>query len=301
MSPQDDVPRVDSDDPTVHRELVVVDPPLSGRDVANFQRAIKERLDLRGIDIPTPTHGKFTHATWVAAVEAGYFLGLLSTTYLATDHGHGLSTEGAQTIVRTPEKRSPDQLARAKERQGQLERGPRYYDDLAKKVAPTTAKGPRAALAFAKSHLGVHESPANSNWGHPVQDWVALAGYTSPAPWCGCFVNACLVSAGLPSGAPWSIGYCPAVKVHAQRGEGGWSWHTEGHPGDVILYAGSDGIAEHQGLVLRWLGPGHAETIEGNTSKGDGSQSDGGIVAQRDRVSTPGFKIVGCARPPWGS
>jgi hypothetical protein len=302
---QDGVQRTDSDDPAVHRDLVVVDPPLSGRDVANLQRAIQTRLDMRGINIPTPTHGKFTHATWVAGVEAGYFLGLLSTTYLATEkvdgQARGLSTQGAQAIIRNPDQRTPEQLTRATDRKGQVDRGPRYYDDLAKKVAPVVGSGPQAALAFAKAHLGVHESPAGSNWGHPVQDWIKLAGYTSAQPWCGALVNACLVSAGLPSGASWGIGYCPSVKVHAQNGTGGWSWHTEGQPGDVILYAGSDGVPEHQGLVLKRLGPDHYETLEGNTATGvAGQQSDGGIVAQRDRTSVPGFRIVGFARPNWG-
>lgn len=289
-----------SQDPTVHRDLIVTDPPLEGRDVANFQRALEDRLSARHISVPTPTHGKFTHATWVAAVEAGYFLGLRSQTYLATDHGRGLSTQGAQDIIRAPDTRTPDQLQRARDRQAQLDKGPRYYDDLAKHVATPAGKGPAAALAFLGHHLGVHETPAGSNWGGLVEDWIKLAGYIGPVPWCGCAVNAALVAAGIPNGKGW-IGYCPAVITHAQKRVGGWSWHNEGQLGDVALFDTPGGDpAVHQGLVLQRLGEGHYRTREGNTSSGvAGSQDNGGTVAERDRVSTPAFRIVGFARPPW--
>lgn len=293
-----------SDNPEVHRELIVQDPPQEGRDVANFQRAIKERLIARGLDdeVSVPTHGKFTHATWVAAVEAGYFLGLQSSTYLATDKRRGLSTEGAQTIIRRPDKRNSDQFARARERQGQLERGPRYYSELAKKVAQPSGRGPEAALAFMKAHIGDHESPSGSNWGRPVQDWIHLAGYNSPVPWCGCFANAAIVAAGVPNGAGW-IGYTPAIIQHAQRGIGGWSWHSEGQPGDLVLFDTPGGDpAVHVGMVVRKVGNGHYITREGNTSSGSsGSQDHGGTCAERDRVSTPAFRIVGFARPPYKS
>ena len=119
-----------SQDPAVHRRLVVVDPPQEGRDVANLQRAIRARLKARGLadDVPTPEHGKFTQATWFACVEAGYRLGLRSDTYLATDLGRGVCTQGAQAVIRRPEDRTPEQLTRAKERQGH--EGPRYYAEL---------------------------------------------------------------------------------------------------------------------------------------------------------------------------
>jgi hypothetical protein len=296
------VNRQASEDPTVHRELIVQDPPQSGRDVANLQRALRERLRSRGLadDVPVPTHGKFTHATWLACVEAGYFLGLESATYLRTDKQCGVSTEGAQTYIRNPDRRNPEQLARAKARQGQLDEGPRYYDDLARKAAPSMGRGPQAALAFAKNQLGTHETPAGSNWGGKVQDWIKLAGYAGPVPWCGCFVNACVVSAGIPNGKGW-IGYTPAIIAHAKNGTGGWSWHAEGNPGDLVLFDTPGGDpAVHVGMVLKRIAHGHYLTREGNTSSGGGgSQDNGGVVAERDRVSSSGFSMVGFARPPW--
>jgi hypothetical protein len=291
-----------SDDPTVHRELVVVDPPMSGRDVANFQRAIRERLQSRGLadDVVVPLHGKFTHATWVAAVEAGYFMGLLSGTYLKTDKQRGVSTEGAQMIIRNPDRRSPEQLERAKARQGQLERGPRYYEDLAKANGVTIGKGAKAALAFAAKQIGTTESPAGSNWGPKIGGWIKTAGYDGPVPWCGCFVNAACMAGGVSSGAGW-IGYTPAIITHAKNGRGGWSWHTNSEPGDLILFDTPGGdAAVHVGMVETPLAGAHDKTIEGNTSSGPGgSQANGGGVFRRDRSSSSGFRTVGYARPPW--
>lgn len=296
--------RTASDDPAVHRELIVTDPPQEGRDVANFQRAIQLRLKFRGLtdDVPTPTHGKFTHATWVAAVEAGYFMGLLATTYLATDKGRGLSTEGAQTIIRDPEQRTPEQLDRANERKGQLERGPRYYDDLAHQAGVPNGKGARAALDFAAKQVGTVERPAGANWGPKISDWIRAAGYTSPVPWCGCAANAFCMAGGVPSGAGW-IGYTPAIITHAKRGVGDWSWHTDGQPGDLALFDTPGGDpAVHVGMVEKKLGGSQWSTVEGNTSSGvGGSQDNGGGVYRRQRSTQGSFRIIGFARPPWPS
>jgi hypothetical protein len=300
----DGMEREASKDPTVHRDLIVVDPPMEGADVANLQRAIRTRLDARGIDIPTPTHGLFTHATAVAAVEAGYFLGLLSGTYLQTVKVNGdprlVCTEGAQAIIRQPDRRSTEQRARAKERRGQAERGPRYYDGLARDAGVEVGTGAQSALKWAASQIGTTESPPGSNWGGKVEQWIRLAGYTSPVPWCGCFVNAACMAGGVPSGAGW-IGYTPAIISHAEHGTGGWSWHSGGKPGDLALFDTPGGDpAVHVGMVERKLNTTTYQTVEGNTSSGtDGSQDNGGGVFRRQRSTGGNFRIVGFARPPW--
>src|SRR4051812_35791640 len=117
-------------DPAVHRELVVTEPPMEGRDVPTLRRGIKARLEARGLadDVPAPVHGKFTQPTWFGCVEAGYFLGLRSETYLATSLGRGTCGEGAQRIIRDPASRTPEQLARAEQRKAHV--GPRYYAEL---------------------------------------------------------------------------------------------------------------------------------------------------------------------------
>lgn len=128
---QDGTPRQWTDDPTEHRELWTVDPPQRGRDVANVQRATRDRLDARSVNVPVAEHGEFTLATAAAAIEAQYFLGLRSETYLREDaEGHRCLTVGAQRIIRNPGERTEVHLQRARDRQGQLERGPRYWDDI---------------------------------------------------------------------------------------------------------------------------------------------------------------------------
>jgi hypothetical protein len=298
---QDGVDRAPSQDPSVHRPLVVVDPPMQGQDVVELQRAIRARLKARGLadDIPVATHGKFTEATALAAIEVQYFLGLRQDTYLRIDaKGHRVLTEGAQRIVREPDTRTPDQLQRAKDRRGQLERGPRYYAELAAKFG--AGGGVNAALAFAEAQVGIKERPPGSNSGPKIDDWIHAAGYATPVPWCGCFVNAAIMAAGLPSGAGW-IGYTPAIVQHAKRGVDGWSWHSVGEPGDLALFDTPGGDpAVHVEIVRARLSDTRYSTIGGNTSAGDGSQNDGGMVARRDDRATVGaFPIIGFARPPY--
>jgi hypothetical protein len=231
---EDGLPREPSNDPSVHRALVVVDPPMRGKDVAELQRATRDRLKARGLadDIPVPTHGKFTLATALACLEAQYFLGLRPETYLKQDkHGPRVVTEGAQRIIREPDTRDADQLQRAENRRGGLAEGPRYRDDLAKELGIAGGKGPADALKFAIAQIGVKEQPANSNWGPKIQDWIRATGYNGPVPWCGCFVNDCIMAGGLPSGAGW-IGYTPSILARSRAGKDGWSFHAKGQPGD---------------------------------------------------------------------
>lgn len=303
---QDNITRERSTDSSVHREFVVVNPPMEGDDIEQYQVAVKARLDARGIDVPTPTHGKFTHATAVAGIEAEYALGLLSTTYLKTVKVSGeprlVATLGAQERVRDPASRTAEQRARADERRGQLARGPRYYDELANTtVGPVEGPGPEAALKYARQWIGTTERPPGSNWGEMIGKWALLAGYIHPVPWCGCFANACIVAAGVPSGAGW-IGYTPAIVTHSKRGLGGWSWHglTEGQPGDLTLFDTPGGDpAIHVGLCEHRVSSMIYRTIEGNTSAAGGSQDKGGGVFRKERSSQGNFHIIGFARPPY--
>jgi hypothetical protein len=302
----DGVRHAPSQDPEVHRPLVVVDPPVEGRDVANLQRAVRERLRQRDIgrdEVPVPDHGRFTLATALACIEAQYFLGLRSDTYLMKDkHGHRVLTEGAQRVIRRPETREPDQLQRARDRRAQAARGPRFYEKLAVELG-LAGHGPKDALAYAAKHVGVKEHPPKSNRGPLIDAWCELAGLNPPQLWCGCFINACLMAGGLPSGATW-IASTPKIVNHAKAGTDGWSWHTSaGRPGDLALYddVGSPAIAVHVEIVRAQLSATKYSTYGGNTSPGStGGQSDGGMVARHDDRSTTGaFHIIGFARPPW--
>jgi hypothetical protein len=205
--------------------------------------------------------------------------------------------EGAQRIIREPETRDADQLQRADERQAQLDRGPRFFAAM----LGLTGHGVGDALKFAAAQVGTMERPPGSNSGPGITDWCKATGYTSPVPWCGCFVNACIMAGGLPSGAGW-IGFTPSILARAKAATAGWSFHMQGVPGDLALYddgPGGDPVV-HVEIVRARLSETRYSTYGGNTSGGNGSQSDGGMVARRDDRSTTGmFRIIGFARPPW--
>ena len=76
IAAHDGILRLASDEPDVHRPLVLVDPPMRGRDVANLQRALHERFKARGLadDVPVAVHGRFTPGTALACVDAAYVL-----------------------------------------------------------------------------------------------------------------------------------------------------------------------------------------------------------------------------------
>lgn len=303
--------RRESDNPDVHRKLFVdSDDPQRGRDVANLQRALSDRLEARGIsakELPVATHGKFTHATWVAGVEAGHWLGLRSDTYLKTERGDGpggragVCTEGAQRIIRYPDERTAVQRERANVRRTHLEDAPRFAKLLRDADGPG-GTGADAAVKWALAQVDTTEQPPGSNWGGKISDWIRATGYNSPVPWCGCFVNAAIIRAGVPSGAGW-IGYTPAIVAHARRGTDGWKWvgPSEGRRGDLALFDTPGGDpAVHVGLVLARVDASTYDTVEGNTSSGPGgSQSNGGGVFRRQRSTGGTFHIIGHARPPY--
>lgn len=304
----DNVKRTASANPDAHRELVVTRPPMRGRDVANLNRAVRDRLLARGLadDVPTPTHDAFTHAAAVAAVEAQYFIGVQSSTYLKTervgDDKRLACTIGAQRLVRDPDDRDGATLDRALSRKAQLARGPRYYDDLAEQE-DAAGRGVAAALRFARAQMGVQEKPPGSNWGTPQPaGWIRLTGYDSPVPWCGCFANAVVIAGGVPNGRGW-IGYTPAIVAHAKARRGGWRWvgPSQGRPGDLALFDTPGGDpAVHVGVVDEQISAVEYRVLEGNTSNGLGGNQAEGHGAFRRRRSTRGtFRIIGFARPPY--
>ena len=294
---EDGIKREASNDPTIHRPLIVVDPPMLGRDVANLQRATHARLKARNLadDVPVPMHGKFTLATALACIEAQHWLGLRSDTYLLKDkHGHRVVTEGAQRVLRDPDSRDDQQRDRARVRKVHLKEGPRIISGL------EVGKGPGDAIAYAKKQVGVKESPLGSDSGPKIDDWCELTGYDQPVPWCGCFVNACIIAGGVDNGKAWGIGYTPYILNRAKNNTKGWSFHMKGMPGDLALLDSSGGDpVEHVEIVVKRVSDTQYETIGGNTSGPGGNQSQGTMVAKKMRSTASGFRIIGFARPPY--
>lgn len=150
------------------------------------------------------------------------------------------------------------------------------------------------ALTMARKHIVEH--PAGSNSGPYITDWERLAGYNSPVPWCGCFVNACLVAGGLHSQGGWGIGYVPNIEAHAQSGIDGWRWHghlADPEPGWIATFGASGG--EHTELVVAHGKP--LKTVGGNTSDQAGNDANGGGVWYHDFGHRAGLPLRGFAAP----
>lgn len=118
---------------------------------------------------------------------------------------------------------------------------------------------------------------------------------TSGVPYCAMFASYCLDWAGVPcAGMPSA--YCPDI-VNAGRDAGCTPYNEDAEPGDLVLFDwDGDGLADHIGIVEEnHPGEGYMTTIEGNTSSGaGGSQSNGGVVARRQR----GYGSVCCVVRP---
>lgn len=100
--------------------------------------------------------------------------------------------------------------------------------------------------------------------------------------YCAMFVSwvfhqARVACAGLPGA------YCPAMLEEARRA-GATVAKSDARPGDVVYFDWQlDEETDHVGIVVANYGT-FLETIEGNTSTGaSGSQSNGGVVARRQR------------------
>jgi hypothetical protein len=115
-------------------------------------------------------------------------------------------------------------------------------------------------------------------------------------PWCGSFVNFCAKKAKvkIPNTVSTVNGSNAFKKL--ERWEKG---SINPLPGWIAYFDfPSDNVnrISHVGIVVKDLGGGWCETIEGNTS-GSGSQRNGGEVMRKKRQYGSGGSIVGFGRP----
>jgi hypothetical protein len=139
----------------------------------------------------------------------------------------------------------------------------------------------QAALALAKTQIGVKESPPNSN--HVKYcDWYGVTG-----PWCAMFATWCFETnerGGSPTFAKGSrYAYVPYIVADARAGR--YGLHTVGAdaviPGDLACYDWDwNGEYDHVGIFERWTGSSF-DVLEGNTSPAN--DSNGGEVMRRNR------------------
>lgn len=137
------------------------------------------------------------------------------------------------------------------------------------------------AVEIAKKYVGITEYPPNSN---KVQFNTCFYGreVSGPQyPWCCAFI--------------WYIHNeaCVDIKKTASCAELGTWFKNNGkfktsspNVGDIVFFKfpGSSRWTNHVGIVVG-VGNGYIKTIEGNTSSDEkGSQSNGGMVAERKRT-----------------
>lgn len=148
------------------------------------------------------------------------------------------------------------------------------------------------ALVWARSQIGTVERPAGSNGGPGISDWQRAFGF-GRVPWCGIFVGTAYRRAGLEVNS--RIAGVALIEDDARHGRNCFKdFHgsSSGLPGDAAILFG---YGVHVGIIEKKVSGGYW-TIEGNTSKGDGSQSNGGGVHRRFRSYG---SVRGCARPKW--
>lgn len=147
---------------------------------------------------------------------------------------------------------------------------------------------PLAALAKAITQIGQQEHPKGSNWGVPVQDYLASVGIHFPASWCMAFVY-------------WS--FEGATKDMAMQNPlvrtGGVlaAWNTALHnriekdpqSGDIFIMNFGHGLG-HTGFVESVQGD-FIHTVEGNSN--DTGSREGFEVVRKVRAKA---KIVGYLR-----
>ena len=153
----------------------------------------------------------------------------------------------------------------------------------------------RKVIEAARRHIGVRESPPNSNnvifntvyYGRPVSG--------SQFPWCAVFVWYVFREVGLSRlyfGGERTA-YVPALLTFARRNG---LFHASGFkPGDLAIFdwSGRRQAANHIGIITE-VRASSIVTIEGNTSIGN--DSNGGQVMERVRATS---LVTGVYRPEY--
>ena len=129
---------------------------------AAAQRALRRWSIDKRLDVD----GEYGPMTRRAARQAVYALGIPGT-----ELAHGVTPE-LRTKLRRPSRRTPDEVAHAARRRGWLGRLRRQHE----------GRGAQAALAYARKHLGVVESPPATNRGPLIDRWNRATGHRHGEP-----------------------------------------------------------------------------------------------------------------------
>lgn len=261
------------------RTLRLSSPLASGEDVRRLQVAV----NARGRVPKVPVDGQYGPVTAHAAKETALAIGL------NTVHVSSGVDRYAQSRIRNPRLRTPVELYRARAR----------ARAAAARVSSGGSGTAALALKLARQVPHITESPAGSNRGPLIDQMQREVGMLAQ-PWCGAFVHWCLAHGGGINVDP-QVRYCPWTEAAAKNGTGGFErWipathATEAPIGSLILYGSSE--AEHVEVLCSRSDGSSVHAAGGNTSSGDGSQSDGGGAFEKVRPVGGGFPVRGFAVP----
>lgn len=124
----------------------------------------------------------------------------------------------------------------------------------------------QVALAWAASHVGVHEEPMGSNRGRLIDQWERRFGFLGE-PWCGIYVGNALLAAGVRS-VTSRIASVAAIQEDAEAHRSCFTGYTPGsargaRPGDLVILFG---YGDHVEMIRQVNGDGSVETFGGNYS-----------------------------------
>jgi hypothetical protein len=152
-----------------------------------------------------------------------------------------------------------------------------------------------AALKVAQSQVGQMESPLGSNWGHPVEDYIASCDIDSPCAWCMAFQYWCFGQASVQLGIVNPLTKTASVShawqvAHPSHKSTSFPGSTP-QIGDIFIMEFPAG-GGHTGIVESLNSDGSFNTIEGNTDL-NGSPEGIGVFRRKRHFSSP---IIGFLR-----
>ena len=180
--------------------------------------------------------------------------------------------------------------------------GPITRDALAtttQATQPVPSSIGQRALAEAEKHVGIKEDPPGSGR-TPFGEWFGINGVA----WAGIFMSYCF-SHGAGYTIVDKVPGGPAVGIHKGKGcmfvptmgawlraTGMWIGRVRPMPGDLAIYNWDGGLPDHVGIVVKDLGNGDFEAIEGNTSVGNNANGGEVMRCVRHLSQVDGFGRV---------
>lgn len=267
----------------VRRPLILASPSITGEDVSALQAQVNKRFRELNIDRSVRVDGVFGPQTFLAAKQCALCLG--ATGLAVQKFKRNCISIGTQKLIRGRARTAGEKVVvRARSV---------YRQRLRKRYA----KAPGAlAVQAGMKYVGVTESPAGSNWGPEVGEFIKYTGYTFPVYWCGCF--ACWVvcklgKAKIPNRI--RMGYAPYITADALAGANGFTAvpAEDARPGDVACLWGG----KHIEVVAERPVNGTCRMLGGNTSSGGQNANGGGVFLNTRSLSEFDRGIV--ARPAY--